>query len=68
VQLEEHGQVNDVKADLALAQTKVENALVMSRVAEKAAMDGLAAIERVQRTLKAQSRGGLNPVATGTAP
>jgi len=42
-----------LKADLALAKTKVQNALISARVAERAANDAAAALERVQAALKA---------------
>jgi len=45
-----------LEADLALAKTKVENALISARVAEKAAIDAGAALERIHLALKAQRR------------
>lgn len=41
----------DLRADLKLAQTKVENALISCRVAERAAFDATAALERIEASL-----------------
>jgi excisionase family DNA binding protein len=46
----------DLKAELDIAQTKLDNALIGARIAEKSAQDAGAALARVQAALKAERR------------